>query len=254
MCGIFASLSTSSSVLPSEESCCLLRNRGPDCFQVHTVQKDEQSTAHSKAVSLHLTFVSTVLSLRGDRVCPQPLVDPTSQSVLCWNGEAWKVGGEQVRDSDTEFVFQLFLQAVQPSPILEEADITDRKNVAAKRFADAVRSISGPFSFVFYDAFNSMLFFSRDCLGRRSLLQGLDDAGNLKICSVCDGTPSTGFEEVATDGVHMIDLEHVLEQNALSSERVTEDAPSNKYNINTLPWDSSHLVRSVPSSGSRKKK
>lgn len=224
MCGIFFSLSTSSPVLPTEETCGLLRQRGPDSFRVHTVQRDDAL----KTAPAHLTFISTVLSLRGDHVHAQPLVDKESQSVLCWNGEAWKVAGKPVQDNDTELIFQLFLKAVRPSPAFSAEDKKD----ALQRLADLISSISGPFSFVFYDAFNSRLFFSRDCLGRRSLLQGTDENGSLKICSLCDGTSSTVFDEVDTSGVHMIDL-----------------TTSGIYNIQTLPWSNetdlqaNHLVR-----------
>lgn len=217
MCGIFFSLSTSYPAPPTDETCCLLRDRGPDSFKAHTVVHNTEGST-SKRVSYHLTFVSTVLSLRGDHTYYQPLVDPASQSVFCWNGEAWKVAGERIRGNDTEFIFQLFLQAVKPPSGREDA--TNRKN-AADRFNEAVRSISGPFSFVFYDAFNSKLFFSRDCLGRRSLLKGFDEAGAFKLCSFCDGT-ATHFEEVGANGVHMVDL---------------TSGHDNAYTIETLPWE-----------------
>lgn len=202
MCGIFFSLSTSTPVHPTEETCQLLRNRGSDSYHVHTV---------SSSSPYHLTFISTVLSLRGDHVHPQPLVDRESESVLCWNGEAWKVDGAPVQDNDTELIFKLFLRAAAP----READ-TDRSSV--QRLVGVINCISGPFSFVFYDAVNSMIFFSRDCLGRRSLLLGRE-AGNLEICSLCDGTSSTHFEEVGTDGLHVIHL------------------GDSGYGTETLPWN-----------------
>lgn len=217
MCGIFFSLSTSKPVLPTDETRCSLQKRGPDSFQVHSVQHNSNLSN-----TYHLTFVSSVLSLRGDHVHSQPLVDPETSSVLCWNGEAWKVAGKPVQDNDTELVFKLFLEAVKPSFASERPNFTDRRN-AAHRLADVISNISGPFSFVFYDAVNSKLFFSRDCLGRRSLLQGFDDIGSLKICSLCDGTSSTHFEEVDTNGVHMIDL-------------IPGDASINTCSIETLPW------------------
>lgn len=247
MCGIFFSLSTSGPVLPTEETCCLLKQRGPDSFQIHTVQRDAQVQSDSqdeaegqlRTVPAHLTFISTVLSLRGHHVHTQPLVDNASQSVLCWNGEAWKVAGEPAQGNDTELIFQLFLQAVKPSSVPEGAYTTDHRNDddAVQRLADVTSSISGPFSFVFFDAYNSRLFFSRDCLGRRSLLKGVDEMGNLKICSVCDGTSSTPFEEVGTEGVYMIDL---------------AGASGNIHSIKTLPWTNNedlppfHLVRETP--------
>lgn len=245
MCGIFFSLSTSGFVHPIEETCGLLRQRGPDSFRVHSVQRDDpkdESQRSSRIGSAHLIFASTVLSLRGDRVHAQPLVDETSKSVLCWNGEAWKVAGQPVQDNDTELIFQLFLQAVQlPYSASGATDTTvaDHGNGddedAVQRVADVISSISGPFAFVFYDAFHSRVFFGRDCLGRRSLLQGLDETGCLKICSLCDGSSSTPFEEVGTEGMYMIDLVDII--------------PGTKCNIQTLPWTygetipSHHLVR-----------
>ncbi|RLM00494.1 hypothetical protein CFD26_108415 [Aspergillus turcosus] len=249
MCGIYFSLSTNGSVLPNEETCNLLRNRGPDSYQVHTIQR-ELSLSHTgqTRVTVTLTFISTVLSLRGDHVYAQPLVDPSTQSVLCWNGEAWKIAGEPIQDNDTESIFQSFLRATHSS-----SDAVDHED-PVQRIAGVISNITGPFSFVFYDAVNSRLYFSRDCLGRRSLLQGLDEAGNLRICSVCDSSSSSHFEEVDTNGVHFIDFGQDVLQNALVSGAI-------KFNpdaIQTLRWEHkdattsclkspiSHMNKSVP--------
>ncbi|KAJ5086599.1 Asparagine synthase related protein [Penicillium alfredii] len=220
MCGIFFSLSTSKPTPPAQETCSLLQKRGPDSVQTHTVQKEVDALDEkSPPCSYHLTFISSVLSLRGNHVYSQPIVDHATQSVLCWNGEAWKIAGEKVQGNDTERVFDLFLQAI---------DCCDRKQ-ATERLADAIASISGPFAFVFYDAVHSRLFFSRDCLGRRSLLQGVDKDGALKICSICDGSSSTHFEEVRMNGVAMIDLGRYGD---------SARSPGKLYEIQTLPWSS----------------
>jgi asparagine synthetase B (glutamine-hydrolysing) len=138
--------------------------------------------------------------------------------VLCWNGEAWKIANERVSGNDTELVFGLFLEAMKGDA-----------QQAIENFATAVASISGPFAFVFYDAVHGRLFFSRDCLGRRSLLRGVDEDGSLKICSLCDGSSSTHFEEVGFEGVYMIDLEKY-------QESFTD--PAEPYKIDILPWSS----------------
>ncbi|CAL5874694.1 uncharacterized protein PFLUO_LOCUS8995 [Penicillium psychrofluorescens] len=220
MCGIFCSLG-SAPIHPTPETQHLLVSRGPDSVCTHTF--------HINGVqSRYLTFISTVLSLRGDHVYAQPLVDPATQSVLCWNGEAWKIAGERVQGNDTEHIFNLFLRAVTLAD-----DDGDCKH-ALHKLASAIASISGPFSFVFFDARNSRLFFSRDCLGRRSLLQGLDENGSLKIVSVCDGSSSSlAFEEVGTDGIHMIDLNPCSDLPLSGRTSVTE-----MYKIETLPWSS----------------
>lgn len=217
MCGIFFSLSTSKITPPTQETGDLLRKRGPDSYKSYTLQTDVKAqTGESLPPTYYLTFTSTVLSLRGDHVYTQPLVDPETQSVLCWNGEAWKIKGERVQGNDTERIFDLFLQAVKQ-------DATD----AVDTLSEAVASISGPFAFVFYDAVSSRLFYSRDCLGRRSLLEGFDHE-NLKICSICDSASVEDFKEVSTDGIHTIDL-NCYQDPSLSVR---------PYQIQTIPWSS----------------
>ena len=229
MCGIFFSLSSGSTpTLPTKEAQALLQKRGPDSCQTHTVRKHFKThDGVSQPLSYYLTFVSTVLSLRGDHVYSQPLVDSATQSVLCWNGEAWKIAGSRVSGNDTEHILNLFLQATKDN------DDSDPRE-ASHRLADAIASISGPFAFVFYDAVHSRLFFSRDCLGRRSLLHGWDANGDLKICSFCDGSSSAVFEEVGFDGVYMIDLGTCQD----SSKSLKE-----LFSVETLPWSSEPCPR-----------
>ncbi|KAE8145451.1 asparagine synthase-domain-containing protein [Aspergillus avenaceus] len=226
MCGIFFSLNHSDHVLPNEETNCLLNQRGPDSFQIH---KAQQLIPHQSG-SICLTFVSTVLSMRGDEIVSQPMVDQTTGSVLCWNGDAWKIAGEPIQGNDTQLIFRLLLQAVYLS-----AGTGD----AIQRIIDVVSGISGPFAFVFYDAVNAKLYFTRDCLGRRSLLQGLDVSGALKICSLCDGTSSTNFEEVSTTGLHILDLTNSF-----------MEGHCNLNNIQTFPWQNTdlpgHLINPIP--------
>ena len=242
MCGIFFSLSASGSVLPNEETCCLLRKRGPDSFQVQQVQRGI-NTDQTRSVPTFLTFVSTVLSMRGDQVVAQPLVDTTTESVLCWNGDAWKVAGEPIRGNDTQLIFNLLLQAAKPSYNSGSPTTLDNGS-AVQKVVDVISSISGPFSFIFYDAVNAKLYFSRDCLGRRSLLQGLDETGAFKICSLCDGSSSTHFDEVGTAGVHMIDFTHIVMQDSPTSDTGTTHFKPDSIQI--LPWENvdspGHLV------------
>lgn len=188
MCGIWFSLSTTGFAYPSEETSRLIRQRGPDSYRVHTVTAQSQN-------AVYLTFASAVLSLRGKHLHAQPLVDEASGSVLCWNGEAWAVSGERVQGNDTEVILQLFLQAVRADT---DAD------TSVQRLTEAVSEVSGPFAFVFYDALHGRVFFSRDCLGRRSLLRGgHGDGDGMTVCSLWDGASS---EEVDTQGVYVVDL------------------------------------------------
>ncbi|OOF95732.1 hypothetical protein ASPCADRAFT_207071 [Aspergillus carbonarius ITEM 5010] len=236
MCGIFFSLSASGTVLPNEETCCLLRARGPDNYHVHNVERKVTNTRSSnEPIAVRLTFVSTVLSMRGDCLVPQPLVDATTQSVLCFNGDAWKIAGEPIQGNDAELIFKLLLQAVNSDSNINS--LADSRTSAVQGVLDVISSISGPFAFVFYDAVNSRLFFTRDSLGRRSLLQGVDEAGTFKICSLCDGTSSTHFSEVETDGVYMVDFEHAIFQDDSTSMANAGTPLFAASCIQTLLWD-----------------
>ncbi|KAK2760807.1 hypothetical protein FQN54_002045 [Arachnomyces sp. PD_36] len=240
MCGIFFSLSTSDFIFPEDETYTLLRNRGPDCIREHTLEVPYQSGGSSDSGSeggspeepsyLFLTFVSTVLDLRGDHIQPQPVVDADSESVLCWNGEAWRIFDEPVRGNDAHRVFQLFLEALNPLPSDEDDEDGPilSKEQTLQQLADVISKISGPYSFVLYDGFHSRVIYGRDSLGRRSLLSGRDQSGAFKISSVCDGTFSNIFDEVDTDGLHVIELAGSFR------ERGAQSGPK----INTIPWES----------------
>ncbi|KAL1868197.1 hypothetical protein Plec18167_008390 [Paecilomyces lecythidis] len=230
MCGIFFSLSTSGPVLPAEETATLLRNRGPDSLQTHNIQL-ESPPGQDGVGKLSLTFISTVLALRGDHVHAQPLVDDASKSVLCWNGEAWKISNDPVQGNDTELIFSLLLDSVKA----HNGDTASPRD-SLGRICTLVSNISGPFSFVFYDGINSRVYFSRDCLGRRSLLQGVDEEGNLRICSICDGISSTHFEEVDTNGLHMIDLAHAFRDDSLDTTVLNHAGRASPFSITTIPW------------------
>lgn len=216
MCGIFFSLSKAESIHPAEKTNRLIYSRGPDSRQSHVVRisperdRDDQvdnpdGCDDDPISSIYLSFTSSVLALRGDYIEVQPLVDSTaqSQSVLCWNGEAWKIADEPVRGNDARVVFQLLLEATRSSGIRNGRR---RQRAPLTAIAQVISSISGPFSFVFYDGIGSRIIYGRDYLGRRSLLHACDERGNFRISSVCDGSPSKHFEEVGTDGIHVIDL------------------------------------------------
>ncbi|KAH8697465.1 asparagine synthase [Talaromyces proteolyticus] len=235
MCGIFFSLSASQHVYPTEKTVAWLQNRGPDNYQTHQVQlncpADPQGVGELATTTVYLTFISTVLGLRGDHVTSQPLVDADSRSVLCWNGEAWKVRGETVEGNDTELVFRRLIEASKLRNGDNESEV-DQATKTIVRLTNIINNITGPFSFVFYDGFHGRIFFGRDCLGRRSLLHSRDEIGTLKICSTCDGTPSVPFEEVETDGIYTIDLSR------LSLQTHPTDSSTLSYQVEVIPWSS----------------
>lgn len=119
---------------------------------------------------------------------------------LCWNGEAWSIGGEPTSGNDTKAIHRLLVSALEPCGIIK--DPTE----SASRIAKALSSVAGPYAFVFFDQTHGRLYFGRDFLGRRSLLKCVTDTGDLIISSVSDGDPAAGWAEIEADGVYCVDL------------------------------------------------
>jgi asparagine synthetase B (glutamine-hydrolysing) len=188
MCGIFCTISRDGHVSPSSNAKQLLQERGPNSFQEHRVTLKDQANR-----DVFIAFSSSVLSLRGQKVAPQPLVDPASGCVLCWNGEAWKLSGTTVNGNDSIALFELLLQAVAASD-------------SHSKVLGVLEKTHGPFALAFYDGQNKKLYFGRDCLGRRSLLKTTTSPGTVVISSVCDLTLDSPWLEVEADGVHLYDF------------------------------------------------
>ncbi|KAH6608624.1 hypothetical protein Trco_001970 [Trichoderma cornu-damae] len=186
MCGIHAAISADADChKPSPGLEQRLRNRGPDHLGVVEVPLRQDGES-----SLCLTLTSTVLSLRGGHLAKQPLRDAESGSVLCWNGEAWKLGGKPVEGNDGEAVLSLLTAA--------SGELGDEDSVL-----HALRSIEGPFAFIFLDKSAKRLFYGRDRLGRRSLL--LKRGDEFLLSSVAEA-PAKGWAEVEADGCYTIQL------------------------------------------------
>lgn len=179
MCGILFTLSTCPSP-PSPSHVSLVSLRGPDSTETYTVARG----------SKNLTFTSSLLSVRGTDPTPQPLVDPSTGSVLCWNGEAWCIRGAPIAHSanDTREVFEVLLAA------------------PGGNVQDVLRDVEGEFSFVFYDARAGVCWFGRDWAGRRSLVMRTSSDG-LEVASVGDGIGGSPWNEVEAGGVWKIDVE-----------------------------------------------
>jgi asparagine synthetase B (glutamine-hydrolysing) len=181
MCGIYCALSRHGHVLTTPEPLLAkLQSRGPDSFRQHVVRLSP---------TLCLIFAASVLSLRGDRVVAQPLVDVATGSVLCWNGEAWAINGARVEGNDSEAVFRLLLEGAGRRGVL-----------------DAFSSIRGPFSCVYYDGRRRELFFGRDVLGRRSMVKTVTPSGDVILCSVPRPETNAVWTEVEADGMYVVSL------------------------------------------------
>jgi hypothetical protein len=198
MCGIFFSLSRHDFKSPDSNTEQLLNNRGPDSLGIHRVVVPSKSSSHDVPSSdLYATFVSTVLSLRGAALTEQPLKDDETGSILCWNGEAWSVAGELVSGSDSRAVFDALLA---PAP----DDVSKSAGSPTKHVIQVLSSIRGPYAFVFYDARDQFIYYGRDCLGRRSLLNKKGDV--FILSSVCDNASGEDWAEVEADGIYALDL------------------------------------------------
>jgi asparagine synthetase B (glutamine-hydrolysing) len=227
MCGIYASVSKKGPVHPTQDLKQLLCNRGPD----HLGQLESKIETSDETVSL--SFSSTVLALRGGHVVEQPLTDAATGSVLCWNGEAWMIGQEVVQDNDGLAILNL----------LASSTLNISKSESISRVLEAIQSISGPFAFVFFDKIHELLYFGRDCLGRRSLLFNAEDIDSTIQFSSVARTATIGWREVEADGVYVLALSGSVVHLSLSS--LPEEYPENLcfqgFRTSNVSNDSHHV-------------
>jgi asparagine synthetase B (glutamine-hydrolysing) len=203
MCGIHAVISSSQNIEANPALENRLRARGPD----HVGTLDSCIKHELGLTALRLT--STVLSLRGDHIAKQPLVDDASGSVLCWNGEVWRLGEQAVDGNDTEAVFRLLLHASsQRDP--------DHGDDGHDPVLAALRLIQGPFAFIYLDKPAKRLYTGRDRLGRRSLL--IKPGMPFVLSSIAE-SPTQEWTEVEADGCYTIDLDRVDEPSGLVMSR-----------------------------------
>lgn len=220
MCGIFFSIAKNRPCLPDSETVIALQARGPDSYRVlnATVSRPSIDT-------VYLTFVSSVLALRGNAIQQQPLYDSDSGSILCWNGEAWKINGVAVAGNDSARVFDRLLEASHSS-----------EGVAHERICEVLTQISGPFAFVFFNAPTATVYYGRDRLGRRSLLVDRSHDQSLTLSSIGWSSGETPLIEVNPESVHYVSIENDTSSSgelpwsnhppAINKEVPTKEAPS----------------------------
>lgn len=201
MCGIFAVLSTArGSVTPTDALFkSRLASRGPDHYGSHHQTLNE--TGHDPLV---LGLTSSVLALRGSGVVEQPLVHDGGEAVLCWNGEAWRIGGQPVTTNDGKELLNAMVASV------------DHQDPSGS-VRDTLRLIDGPFAFVYFDKRQGRLYFGRDRLGRRSLLIHRS-AHALQLSSIA-GEPHQGWEEVQADGFYSLEIKSTFDETLASLTR-----------------------------------
>ncbi|ORY60280.1 asparagine synthase [Pseudomassariella vexata] len=188
MCGIHAILSTANAAELSQDLRQALRNRGPDYLGEATRTFPAGASQDLRVLA---RFTSTVLALRGDHVAKQPFEDPNSGAVFCWNGEAWKIDSQIVDGNDGEAIFARLSGNKATGPEPRHAYVLN-----------VLRSIQGPFAFIYYDASSERLYFGRDRLGRRSLLMNDGSDGTAVAFSSVADAPHAEWKEVIADGIY----------------------------------------------------
>lgn len=102
MCGIFLFVSRDPQLVDETVDILepLLKNRGPNCTNRLTIALETKEN-----VVLHVTFVGSVLWLRGGSLLPQPYVD-SEGNVLLWNGDVFEseILGDDDSVSDTKLL------------------------------------------------------------------------------------------------------------------------------------------------------
>jgi asparagine synthetase B (glutamine-hydrolysing) len=190
MCGIYVTVSRKAFEAIGDNLKQLLSKRGPDHMGEETSKVETQD-----GISYFISFTSSVLALRGGQVIAQPFKDPQSGSIFCWNGEAWRLGTEPVVGNDGRIIFGSLLEA-------SSSQLSTAESVAA--VLKVLRSISGPFAFVFLDKFHGALYFGRDRLGRRSLLFNTDGLPDSMEFSSSGDLTNGNWKEVDADGIYRL--------------------------------------------------
>ena len=238
--------------------CSRLCRRGPD----HLGRVEATSRPRKDGTAVRLELTSTVLALRGDGLTKQPFVETGNESsvagvaqrVLCWNGEVWRVDGAaaSIDGNDGQLLFDR----------LTDTD-TDTDDVLG-----VMRAVEGPFAFVYYDGARGRLYYGRDRLGRRSLLQQTTASGRFVLSSVSDAAEGEGegegespplpWTEVEADGIYEVDL-HGEDQdrpwtvvrhnwsNKFAGDSNDVVSGIGRFNMASDPGDSEPLSASTPS-------
>jgi asparagine synthetase B (glutamine-hydrolysing) len=216
MCGIYASISRNDFQTPNDGLKKALCNRGPDC----TGEERFKFKGEEHGGPYYISLMSTVLAMRGDfEVAAQPFVDSSSGCSLCWNGEAWKIGSSSVVGNDGRLIFEKLLLASNVSEVVSE-------NAVLR----VLRSISGPFAFLYVDMIHGNVYFGRDRLGRRSLLFNFDeDSSSLTLSSIADST-SKAWQEVEADGIYQLTFgAGTRHQSSFNSEALDSLAQTHRH-------------------------
>ncbi|CAH2067270.1 unnamed protein product, partial [Iphiclides podalirius] len=119
-----------------------IKNRGPDCM--HTVQINDDN--------VELSFCGAVLWMQG----PKPVVQPieNDHGVLLYNGDIFDDKWDR-NCNDAEVIME---------------KISNQGEYSENQIINILKLLKGPFSLIYYDKKSGNLYFTRDRMGRISLL------------------------------------------------------------------------------------
>ncbi|XP_034838465.1 asparagine synthetase domain-containing protein CG17486 [Maniola hyperantus] len=142
MCGILCEIRHSSHTICEDEHVMQrIKNRGPDCFGSTQLVLNNLTSIY---------FCGSVLWMQGLNPTQQPVQN--EQGILLYNGDIFEQTWA-TKMSDTEFIMEKLSKSHSAEQIILE-----------------IRMFKGPFSLIYYDKNSHQLFFSRDRIGRNSLL------------------------------------------------------------------------------------
>ncbi|XP_050541958.1 asparagine synthetase domain-containing protein 1 [Daktulosphaira vitifoliae] len=177
MCGIFCSVSKGSKACSEYNNCRpALQKRGPDI-----------NSLHETIINGYITqFSGNTLWIQGEFPTKQPFID-VNGNILLWNGDVykWKLPMNTcIKDSDTKII----------SDFLSNGG----------NFELLISSIQGPYSIIYYDNSQKILWAGRDPIGRISLLWNLEKEKIIITSVGCKDVEN--LEEVPAIGLFKFDL------------------------------------------------
>jgi asparagine synthetase B (glutamine-hydrolysing) len=187
----------------------LLKKRGPDSFNQVKIRVENYV----------LLFAASVLSLRGNndhQVTVQPIVDSETGNVLLWNGEIFDWKGVSLENQNDGLIM-----------IQQLTKCHAAQNEIFKIF----EAVKGPYAFVYFDKQSKTIYFSRDRLGRRSLLASssqhqLLTLSSVKVKSKKDDQP-IDYEELDANYLYKLELNEnksILNLKAFKWKRENEES------------------------------
>ncbi|KAL0849495.1 hypothetical protein ABMA28_013772 [Loxostege sticticalis] len=187
MCGILCNICYSKCnkrKLPDQSIIQKIKNRGPDSMQEIRIEINGVS----------IEFYGAVLWMQG----PQPTIQPVEndRGILLYNGDIFDEQWDSNR-SDTDQIMEKLYKASGNSVV---------------EVIKEIQCLKGPFSLVYYNKQSNDLIFTRDRIGRNSLLLHKNDE-NIFISSVL----GRRFECIEIPATHILKLNVITNQIKLYS-------------------------------------